>query len=1227
MPNTWSKHHSEQFWAKRQWKQVGQDNQTQCRKAEYVSNTQNRISKIERDKRTFRELNSSKQQSANSERFIPQNDISNLSFWIEHASYTYCDKCKTILPLRLLPKFAKRPPIKEGSKSCKCNAQRYKQPQLTDIPDVLRDLSHAEICALRPLEVHTGDYFRAENGYRKKGGIFEVSWSTKAVFQKIEEIHDVQSRNKCLNAYNYLMNEPRSSYRNFVNKRDNVLCPKEKFNIYDSAQNRYIECCLWPNLYPTREFCETAIQGETSRRSRKISFINKVQSTILDYGTNYELLHFQYDMWLFKTVSGALTSGRFRMCSPARSLETKPFSVQYWKWQHRFLLDAITQFGPPSIFLTISPYEWSFPVPGWLSSLRDLTGKGPTELAAFETSHITHILDQIIRGYLCGSNDKKWSNHVFNHNNISTFDNIQTYFYRFEFQGRGTVHVHLLVWLKDIKRIRLNLLRADIPWSDPDFAFEVSNLQKSDKDALPLNDCSTQVVSTNGTTLLRLHHPADAFALNVRAYISSLVPSLKCRMDVQTSDGNGMLLRYVTSYVSKWQDSYDNESLYSIHVGPYQAAYKHVISMKPLEPEMWLSLYSTKTSWTPSRRKKLSFYTIENLANNATYMKYLRRSSTYSELSFLEWLRRFDEKKGVEHKSGSTLVGVKLVSMFKDFFFFQHMALNYPHSATEQLFHSDHQRLPDSLKFFAAAYTLMNDFWSDSTNIRSYLQNQGHKWWFIDTVISHVGSLGDYFKLWQRQVVETPRISAPNLTILLPINDPLQSRFIAIFKACLRKRDQYYEDTLAQNEEDDEENADDPDEYDIDGNDDIMPTRPADQLTLPDEDLDWKKVLLLTGKPGTGKTHCVKVAITEAIKQERDVLVATPTGFLASTYSAAFPEEIQTETVHAAFKYPVSPAHPCQTNWELMRYDVIVLDEVSMVSKVIMQHVISTINQISLRPLLVMCGDKCQQQPIETIDNQTTQVTSILQERDFYRIAHHINLTQQYRCEDEELQQILNHLRYYKPSRSLLEKIHGDRIMCATQTPSEYDVRRVLKERPLATFVTVSRKATNFINEIAINFLFADCIPLMHAQFDCDLPPLPLYQNLPVVITQNRDKKNGIMNGQRGIVKLVQNKTVFLTLPNGSLVTTHLVTCQKADGSIQTSYPFVPAYSLTICKSQGQTLDEVVIWMDAKMVPAGAAYVALSRVRRLKNLYFLTETQTNQYRPVREDQLLKDNNA
>ena len=71
-------------------------------------------------------------------------------------------------------------------------------------------------------------------------------------------------------------------------------------------------------------------------------------------------------------------------------------------------------------------------------------------------------------------------------------------------------------------------------------------------------------------------------------------------MDIQTSNGQSMILRYIASYVSKWQDAYSNDAMLSTHVGPHQAAYRHVRSLKPLEPEMWLALSSIKMSWLPS---------------------------------------------------------------------------------------------------------------------------------------------------------------------------------------------------------------------------------------------------------------------------------------------------------------------------------------------------------------------------------------------------------------------------------------------------------------------------------------------------------------------------------------------------------------------------------------------------------------------------------------------------
>lgn len=65
-------------------------------------------------------------------------------------------------------------------------------------------------------------------------------------------------------------------------------------------------------------------------------------------------------------------------------------------------------------------------------------------------------------------------------------------------------------------------------------------------------------------------------------------------MDVEFSDNSGMLMRYVSSYVSKFKDSQSTDALYSTHLIPAQAAYRYLRDMKPCEPEMVMTLFLLK---------------------------------------------------------------------------------------------------------------------------------------------------------------------------------------------------------------------------------------------------------------------------------------------------------------------------------------------------------------------------------------------------------------------------------------------------------------------------------------------------------------------------------------------------------------------------------------------------------------------------------------------------------
>ena len=93
-------------------------------------------------------------------------------------------------------------------------------------------------------------------------------------------------------------------------------------------------------------------------------------------------------------------------------------------------------------------------------------------------------------------------------------------------------------------------------------------------------------------------------------------------MDVQSSDGHGLLLKYVSSYVAKSQDAYRSESLYSPHTTPYEAAYRHLKDMTPLEPEMWLVHSSKKIAWSPHCLKKFTVPMPTTTSNNKLLQKY-----------------------------------------------------------------------------------------------------------------------------------------------------------------------------------------------------------------------------------------------------------------------------------------------------------------------------------------------------------------------------------------------------------------------------------------------------------------------------------------------------------------------------------------------------------------------------------------------------------------------------
>ena len=313
-PVAWTVLKSQRFWRYRKWKILCHDDDRETKIRTFKNDLERHRQRLEEELDDFCEKFEHKTAHENAEQWFYETEAQNLEFWMVHGSWTYCDRCKKLMELKLFPRFAKRPLVK-SVKSCNCTDHRYLVPKYENVHDSLKNLSQKEIIVLQPLEIHTGEYKRMRNGYRQKTDKFRVTWTKISVQNKINRLEDDASKQRCQEAYDYLMSERKSSYSRFVNKRETEVAAGREFFFYDFEQRKAIECALWPHLYPFEDWCETTLDGRDSRLSSKVSFMHKVMSEIADYSMDYELLQFHYDLWLWQTVTGYCSRSQNEMFS------------------------------------------------------------------------------------------------------------------------------------------------------------------------------------------------------------------------------------------------------------------------------------------------------------------------------------------------------------------------------------------------------------------------------------------------------------------------------------------------------------------------------------------------------------------------------------------------------------------------------------------------------------------------------------------------------------------------------------------------------------------------------------------------------------------------------------------------------------------------------------------------------------------------------------------------
>lgn len=135
----------------------------------------------------------------------------------------------------------------------------------------------------------------------------------------------------------------------------------------------------------------------------------------------------------------------------------------------------------------------------------------------------------------------------------------------------------------------------------------------------------------------------------------------------------------------------------------------------------------------------------------------------------------------------------------------------------------------------------------------------------------------------------------------------------------------------------------------------------------------------------------------------------------------------------------------------------------------------------------------------------------------------------------------------------------------------------------------------------------------LHAETPSGMPPhkLALKIGVIVMLLRNLNPKKGLCNGTRLIVKSHHNNFIMAEIVSecnrGETVIIPRIDLAPSDINLpfiikRRQLPIIPAYAMTINKSQGQTFAYVGINLTDTVFAHGQLYVALSRCKNRENL-------------------------
>lgn len=380
------------------------------------------------------------------------------------------------------------------------------------------------------------------------------------------------------------------------------------------------------------------------------------------------------------------------------------------------------------------------------------------------------------------------------------------------------------------------------------------------------------------------------------------------------------------------------------------------------------------------------------------------------------------------------------------------------------------------------------------------------------------------------------------------------------------------------------------------------------------EEFNLGSNLFITGQAGTGKTTLLNEFIGWLEEQEYSYALAGSTGTAAiniggSTLHKLLGVQICKDVreyesrITNEEKFRISAF---KARKQLKLYDTIIVDEVSMISKGMMDlfdHVLrKTMKNDS--PFggvrIILTGDFLQLPPIND---------DFAFESDSWSNGNFKNiiLEKVHRQENTEFTDVLSDLRQGNKTKDLLKYF------------KEISKKKNYPEDAARLFTRNSH--VDNVNELKISelpgkskFFEARLTGQQKAKDDLakgiNAPTtLELKVGAKVMCLKN-DEGMRYVNGSIGVVKSMSDASVIVKLDNGSVVniTPYKWNLLSPSGKVIATFeqiPLRPAYALTMHKSQGATIDSDLIVDCDGIRSEGQLYVAVSRIRDPERLYLV----------------------